>query len=91
MDPGIELAASAALGFLVQWARAYKSVNNWLIWGVVGIAAAALWLWATPSASVLFHTNWRNGVFSIVTFALSAKGAGTMMNDAKVAPAQDSK
>jgi hypothetical protein len=91
MDPGIELAAAAALGFVVQWARAYKAVNNWLVWAGVGIATAALWIWATPAAALLFHDNWRNAIFSIVTFALSAKGAGTMMNDAKVAPAQDSK
>ena len=91
MDPGIELIASAVMGYAVTWARAYKAVNNWIAWVGVGGVAAGMWIWMTPNALSMFHTNWRNSLASIVTFALSSKGAGSMLKDAKAAPQTDSK
>lgn len=89
--PEISVIAGLALGWLMQFARSYKSVNNWLVWAGVGVAAAGLWYWMTPDANEIFHASWRNGLAQIIGFAASAGGFGKLLKDGKLAAPADSK
>lgn len=89
--PEVALIAAAALGWLVQQARAYKGLNNWLIWAGIGVLSAIGWFWATPAAFQAFEENWRTALVSIITFGMTAAGFGTLSKDAKVAPAGNTK
>jgi len=89
--PEVSVLAALGLGWLVQQARAYKGVNNWLIWAGIGVVSLLGWFWATPLAVHAFEDNWRLALVNIITFATSAAGFGTMTKDAHVAPAGNTK
>lgn len=89
--PEASILAGLALGWLMQQARAFKGVNNWLVWAGVAVASGLLWIFATPDAFSAFATNWRGAVVSIVSFAASAGGYGKALKDMKAAPPADTK
>jgi hypothetical protein len=89
--PEIKAGVAIILGLLMQNARAYKGLNNWLVWVGVAVASIVFWIWATPDALHAFQSNWRTAAWSIVMFAAAAGGFGKFSKDAKAAPAADTK
>ena len=87
MDPvtleAIKTVGTGALGWVWQQTRANPKFNNGLGYAIFGVAAVAVWFWATPSWQVM---DWRSAVLNAATFALAARGAAASLKDAGAAP-----
>lgn len=90
MNPELQLIGQAALGYAWQLTRAPKKIPNWMSWMLFGIAAAAIYVWITPSFGGTFHDNWRLALAGMASFLLGARGAASTSSDAKVAPKTNS-
>ena len=79
------LIAQAALGYVWQWTRALKKVPNEVGYGVFGVSAVLIYIFATPDFGKTFHESWRTAVAGAFSFLLAARGSASASSDTKVA------
>ena len=81
------MIAAAALGYAVQWVKAFKGVPTWAVQLVTVALAAAVYalMVAVPSAA-----TWQAWVRDVVGFGLSVLGVASVAGAAGAAPKTDS-
>ena len=86
----LALVGQIVLGYVMQWARSFQKVPNWLPWVVIGAAAVATYIWITPSFFSDWTTNWRTALAAIASFILATRGASALAKETKSAPPTNS-
>lgn len=86
----LALLGQIVLGYLLQWARGFKNVPNWLGYVIMGVTCVAVYVWITPGSLEAFKADWRAALAAVVSFILATRGGAASAKDAKVAPPTNS-
>ena len=88
----LRLLGGMVIGFLVQrFARAPKTVPQWVSYAAITVAGVGVYIWITPDISKVFSENWRAALAGLITFLFQIRGQASTSSDVKVAPATDSR
>ena len=82
-----QMVAAAALGYAVQWVKAFKGVPTWAVQAATVALAACVYalLVAMPT-----QAGWQAWARDVVGFGLSALGVASVAGAAGAAPKTDS-
>jgi len=84
------LIGQVVLGYVMQWARSFKNVPNWVTWGLFGLASIGVFVWVTPDFFTSFKSDWRTVIAALVSFILATRGGAATSKEAKLAPPTNS-
>lgn len=86
----LALSAQLVLGYVMQWARSFKNVPNWVTYAVIGVGALGCFVWATPDFTTQLKADPRTLGAMALSFFLATRGSAATSKDAKAAPPTNS-